>query len=117
MGLTLTERVIGKGAKAKFEQDESYKEPTGWAKREVVMKTYKIEKSVRIEDQQERPYTQRKYHWDEMEVGDSFFVPDSLLSNGKVRRLKVSNNIPGKQFITKKWVENGVQGARAFRIK
>lgn len=74
--------------------------------------TYKIDKNI------EQPRHQRKYPWRDMEIGDSFFVPDADLPKSKADGLRPSMALIKTGFkITRRTVtENGVRGIRIWRV-
>ena len=57
----------------------------------------------------------KKYPFAEMEVGHSFFapLPSTMLSNASINWGKAH----GRRFSVRKVTENGVQGARVWRVE
>lgn len=76
--------------------------------------SFKIDKSVPMPtDTRGRKVA---YPWADMEVGDSIFVPeDRIAATGKSAYVWGQQN--GKRFSRRKRVENGVKGARFWRIE
>lgn len=58
----------------------------------------------------------RKYPWDELQVGDSFFVPGKTRAtfNGFASRFKKTHGI---HFTLRTVTENDIKGVRIWRIK
>ncbi len=72
----------------------------------------KIEKGIPVRDPRtDANGVRRKYPWDEMETGDSFFAPVS--SNALRTTAAYHAKKTGQEFIVRK--EN--DGARAWRVK
>ena len=66
----------------------------------------KIDKGVPL------PTARRKYPWDEMEVGDSFFSPV-----GQATLMTQSRRRSDRKFTSCAVEENGVRGTRIWRVK
>jgi len=62
------------------------------------------------------PVKRNRYPWNLMEVGDSFFVPDTLPSNVSSAVAHVHNRSK-KRFRSQRRVVKGVTGTRVWRVK
>ena len=59
----------------------------------------------------------RKYPFDDLAVGESFFVPgiNSTKISGSIGHAK--HRLPGRKFPTRAVTENGVTGVRVWRVQ
>lgn len=58
----------------------------------------------------------RKYPFDDMGVGDSFFVP-YMRPSGLGGSIKLASQRLGYKFCTRSEVSDGIRGIRVYRIK
>lgn len=74
------------------------------------MSQFKIDKKMPM------PYggnTQCRYPWRDMDVGDSFFVPDKKITQIDSRTAQIST---GFRFAKRTVEENDIKGVRIWRI-
>lgn len=76
------------------------------------MSEIKIEKGVPIPAPSRREYVS-KYPWRRLEVGDSFFAADKLISSMGIDNMRKKS---GFNFTARTVTENGVKGVRVWRI-
>ena len=56
-----------------------------------------------------------KYPWTDMQVSDSFFVPEAKAASFYPQCSDKSKKFAPKKFISKSWTEAGVEGVRVWR--
>ncbi len=74
--------------------------------------TVKIDKGVPVPKLRQKYL---KYPWKEMNVGDSFFIPDTT-SGRKGGMMKTPRSM-GMKIVMRNVTENGVKGVRVWRIE
>ena len=81
------------------------------------MDKYKISKTIPMP---KPSHLSAMFPWDDMEVGDSFFVPvEDVSSNNSIRQTVYASNRRRKpKFFRVVWDEDGItEGYRVFRVK
>ncbi|RID91871.1 hypothetical protein D2N39_11580 [Gemmobacter lutimaris] len=58
-----------------------------------------------------------KYPWDDMEVGESFFIGGVSESTISSSRLTAQKRLEGRKFAVRSVTENGVEGVCAWRVE
>lgn len=71
----------------------------------------KVEKGVELPSAR---CSAKKYPWEEMKVGDSFFAPG--LTTSKLSNAASWRRTKGEKFAVRETTEHGVDGARIWRI-
>ena len=72
----------------------------------------KIDKHIPIP-----PRRSQKYPLLDLEIGDSFFVPDKTASMLSATIAPLRAQYPDRTFVARSVTENGVRGARLWRVE
>lgn len=83
-------------------------EPARAERQAPVKGKYSIDKAIPIPSKSVGP-SRLVYPYAQLAVGDSFFVP--------LKTYAITNKMPGKQFISRPWTQDGKEGRRVWRVK
>ena len=76
---------------------------------------FKIDKGIEL-PKRKAPVSHRKYPWDELEVGDSFFIPKKKIVGIGNIRLAAEKRL-NRKFSGRSVVEHRVKGVRVWRTE